>query len=97
MSNKRKTVIIGLDGVPYELLLDFSEKGVMPNIKSLLSNGVLKKMASTIPEISSVAWSSIITGKNPAEHGIFGFTEFPPNTYRLSFPNFSQLKVSPFW
>jgi len=92
-----RVVIIGLDGVPFGLLKDFSESGVMPNTAKIISGGTFKKMQSSIPEISSVAWSSIITGKNPAEHGIFGFTDFPRNTYRLSFPNFSHLKASTFW
>lgn len=92
-----RIVIIGLDGVPYRLLKDLAESGVMPNTRSIIENGVFRQMESTIPEISSVAWSSIITGKNPAEHGIFGFTDFPEGTYRLSFPNFNNLKALPFW
>ena len=93
----RRTVIIGLDGVPFRLLEDFSKSGVMPNTAKIINQGTFKKMASSIPEISSVAWSSVITGKNPAQHGIFGFTDFPRNTYRLSFPNFSHLKTPTFW
>jgi len=54
-------------------------------------------MASSIPEISSVAWSPIITGANPGEHGIYGFTDVAPDSYRLSFPNFNNLQVPPFW
>jgi predicted AlkP superfamily phosphohydrolase/phosphomutase len=54
-------------------------------------------MESSIPEVSSVAWSSIITGKNPAEHGIFGFTDLRPNTYELRFPNYRHLEAPPFW
>jgi len=94
---KIRSVIIGLDGVPYGLLRAFAEEGVMPNTADLMENGTLKKMKSSIPEISSVAWSSVITGVNPGEHGIFGFTDIPPNTYRLTFPNFNNLKVNPFW
>jgi len=93
----RLIIIIGLDGVPFELLDDLSQKGIMPNTKKLIQEGIFKKMKSSIPEISSVAWSSIITGKNPAEHGIFGFTDLYLNTYKLKFPNFNDLKSSPFW
>ena len=93
----RRLVIIGLDGVPYRLLKDLSEKGIMPNTRLIMENGLFRKMESTIPEVSSVAWSSIITGKNPGEHGIFGFTDFPQGTYRLSFPNFNDLKAPAFW
>ena len=93
----KRTVIIGLDGVPYSLLKDLSGNGVMPNTQSIIENGLFRQMASTFPEISSVAWSSIITGKNPGEHGIFGFTDLIEGTYNLSFPNFGQLKAMPFW
>ena len=60
-----KTVIVGLDGVPFGLLKDFAESGVMPNIASTITDGTFRKMLSSIPEVSSVAWSSMITGGKP--------------------------------
>jgi len=90
-------VIIGLDGVPFDMLRDFAENGVMPNTGELISQGIFKKMQSSIPEVSSVAWSSIITGKNPGEHGIFGFMDLFPNSYKMRFPNYNDLKSRPFW
>ena len=95
--NSRRIVLIGLDGMPYQLIRDLAENGVMPHTKSLIKSGVFKQMESSIPEISSVAWSSIITGGNPGQHGIFGFTDVPIHTYRLSFPNFNDLLMPPFW
>lgn len=97
MIKKSKTVIIGIDGVPYGLMKDLSDRGVMPNFKSLREKGVFRKMASSVPAISSVSWSSIITGRNPGEHGIFGFTQLLPKTYTISFPNFNNLRSLPFW
>ncbi|MDD5044279.1 MAG: alkaline phosphatase family protein [Candidatus Omnitrophica bacterium] len=94
---KKRVIIIGLDGVPYELIRDLSEKGIMPNVTKLLSRSSFRKMRSSIPEVSCVAWSSIITGKNPAEHGIFGFTDLCANSYKLRFPDFNDLKSRPFW
>jgi predicted AlkP superfamily phosphohydrolase/phosphomutase len=93
----KKVVIIGLDGVPYRLIENLSNNGVMAETKKLIEKGVFTEMESSIPEISSVAWSSMITGKNPGEHGIFGYTDIPIGTYRLSFPNFNNLKAEPFW
>lgn len=94
---KKRTIIIGLDGVPFSLLKDLSDKGIMPNSKEIILKGVLREMRSSIPEVSAVAWSSIITGCNPAEHGIFGFTDLSVNTYSLRFPNFDDLETPPFW
>ena len=57
MAQGSRTVIIGLDGVPFEMIEEFTAGGVMPNTARLISQGVFKKLNSTIPEISSVAWS----------------------------------------
>jgi predicted AlkP superfamily phosphohydrolase/phosphomutase len=94
---KKKTVIIGIDGVPYRLMEALSDKGIMPNFKELRNEGTFCKMQSSIPELSSVSWSSIITGVNPGIHGIFGFTDFIEGTYSLHFPNFRNLKTKAFW
>ncbi|GAJ07785.1 unnamed protein product, partial [marine sediment metagenome] len=83
MKRNTKTIIIGLDGVPFGMIKDFAETGVMPNTAELISQGIFKKMNSSIPEVSSVAWSSIITGQNPGQHGIFGFTDLAPDSYQL--------------
>jgi len=95
--DRRKVIILGLDGVPFELLQDLAQSNVMPCVKDLIKNSILKKMNSSLPEISSVAWSSVITGVNPAAHGIFGFTDFYPTSYKLRFPNFNDLKAPAFW
>jgi len=92
-----KTVIIGLDGVPFGMIQDFAESGVMPHTAELISQGTFRIMRSSVPEISSVAWSSVITGKNPGQHGIFGFTDLFPGSYKMRFPNFDDLKAPPFW
>lgn len=97
MTDKPKTVVIGTDGVPFEMIEDFARTGVMPNTARLIADGTFKQMHSSIPEVSSVAWSSMITGANPAEHGIFGFMELHPNSYRMRFPNYSDLKAPTFW
>ena len=97
MDASPKTIIIGLDGVPFDMLAHFAETGIMPNTSQLISEGVFKKMESSIPAVSSVAWSSMITGHNPGEHGIFGFTDLHPDSYQMKFPNFNSLKAPPFW
>ena len=95
--NPQRLVIIGLDGVPYPMVKKFAETGVMPNTSRIIQDGYFTPMRSTIPEISSVAWSSIITGENPGQHGIFGFTDLFPGSYKIRFPNFRNLKSPPFW
>jgi len=93
----RRVAVLGLDGSPYSIVKQLTEDGVMPNLKLLTKENHFYQMDTTIPEISSVAWSTFMTGKNPGEHSIFGFTDIVPLSYKMRFPNFSDLKCTPIW
>ena len=93
----KKVVILPLDGVPCSLLTHYMNQGVMPHFKEMVSMGVLLPLTSTLPEVSSVAWASFMTGQNPAGHGIFGFMEVDNQSYEFRFPNFLSLKSPTFW
>jgi predicted AlkP superfamily phosphohydrolase/phosphomutase len=99
----RKVVMLGLDGTPYTLLRDLIGRGVMPHMAALAGDedvagaGRLMQMDSSIPEISSVAWTSMMTGRNPAKHGVFGFTDLKPGTYDTAFPNFASVRTDVLW
>ncbi|MCP4148530.1 MAG: hypothetical protein GY757_12360, partial [bacterium] len=86
--DKKKFMVIGIDGVPYELIKDLAEKGIMPNVKKLIDKYGLKKTSVPLPEISSVSWTSFMTGMNPGEHGIYGFMEMSRTNYAYTFPSF---------
>ncbi len=94
---RSRVAVLGLDGSPYSLVKRLAENGVMPNLQSLTEESKFYQMGTSIPEISSVAWSTFMTGDNPGEHGIFGFTDLVPFSYKMRFPNFSDLKRAPIW
>jgi len=97
-NQRKKVLIIGIDGVPYTLIRDYLERGHLPNLKDILGQGhEIHQMNASIPDISSVSWSTFATGVNPAEHGIYGFTALKPHTYSLCFPNSAEVKAPPFW
>ncbi|MCK4681206.1 alkaline phosphatase family protein [bacterium] len=68
-----KVLIIGLDGGTWSVLDRFMELGHMPFLKRLCGEGYRANLASTIPPLTPVAWSSFATGMNPGKHGVFGF------------------------
>jgi predicted AlkP superfamily phosphohydrolase/phosphomutase len=94
---KRPLFVIGLDGTPYTFLKKEIGEGSLPHMADLFSRGGLAQMETEIPTISSVAWASFMTGVNPGEHGIFGFTDRRPGSYELFFPNYNDLKAEPIW
>ncbi len=52
----------------------------LPNLRRLRDRGGLTRLATTNPPQSPVAWSSFITGTDPAEHGLFDFVHREPST-----------------
>ncbi len=97
LKKRKRFMVIGIDGVPYELIKDFSEKGIMPNLKKLIKKYKFIKTQVPLPEISSVSWTSFMTGMNPGEHGIYGFMEINKKNYTYKFPSFPLLPVKTIW
>ena len=94
----KKALVIGIDGVPYSLLNAYIQNVVLPNLKNILDQGFLPhSMNASIPDISSVSWTSFTTGVNPGEHGIYGFIDLMPNSYSLYFPNAKDINTPTFW
>lgn len=74
-----RLLIIGWDGADWEILDDLIERGVLPNVARMVTEGARGDLASTLPSHSWAAWSSFLTGRNPGEHGIFDFVERHPS------------------
>ena len=67
-----KLFVLGIDGAfPEYFFGEWLDE--LPNIKKIIENGGYAKLNSTIPPLSVVAWSSIYTGKAPADTGIFEY------------------------
>jgi predicted AlkP superfamily phosphohydrolase/phosphomutase len=97
IKKKKKLLIIGLDGVPYDMIKELTRKALMPNLKKIFGAGKLVSMSVGLPEISSVSWSSFMTGTDSGNHGIFGFTDLQKGTYEYKFPNFRDLRAPTFF
>ncbi|MDB4614616.1 alkaline phosphatase family protein [bacterium] len=91
------TFILGIDGLPDWMWRQFADNGVMPHSAELLDSGTLKPMQSAIPEVSSSAWSSIVTGESAGGHNVFGFTDLIDGSYTMGFTSSRTLKATPFW
>ena len=94
---KKRVVVIGLDGVPYSFVREMTGRGELPNLQLLLREGPLSRMNSTIPCVSSVAWSSYMTGRNPGKHNIYGFVDRDPKTLDLYIPTSKNMGCQTLW
>ena len=70
---KRRALLIGLDGMTFTVVKPLIEQGIMPTMKSLMDKGTWGTLESVTPPVTGPAWVSIVTGKQPGNHGIFDF------------------------
>lgn len=70
---KKRVLVIGLDGMTYDVLKPLAEAGIMPNCKKLMDAGTWGTLTSTVPPVTGPAWVSFATGKQPGNHGVFDF------------------------
>jgi predicted AlkP superfamily phosphohydrolase/phosphomutase len=84
MKRAKKVMIIGLDGVPLDIIQPWADSGHLPNLRHLMQTGTVGRLRSTIPPTSGPSWSSFVTGMNPGKTGIFDFLYRREGTY--SFP-----------
>ena len=95
--SSKKVAVIGLDGAPFSLLEKLAADGTMPNLQRLLGEGTMKAMDAPLPEVSSVSWATFFTGRNPGRHGIFGFSDLRAGSYKVYFPNLTNVQGDAIW
>jgi predicted AlkP superfamily phosphohydrolase/phosphomutase len=84
MKQPKKIMIIGLDGVPLDLIRRWADGGYLTTLRRLMAGGAVGHLESTIPPTSGPSWSSFMTGMNPGKTGIYDFLYRREGTY--SFP-----------
>jgi predicted AlkP superfamily phosphohydrolase/phosphomutase len=93
----QKIFIISLDGATWDVLHPLMTQGYMPNLLSLMHQGVSADLESVVPPVTASAWTSFMTGKNPGKHGIFDFTSFDMREYRWGINTAQQIQSKTLW
>ena len=73
-------IVLGIDGMDHGMLEAFIAEGRLPNFARLAQDGDFSPLQTTMPPLSPVAWSTFITGLDPAGHGVFDFLQRDPET-----------------
>jgi predicted AlkP superfamily phosphohydrolase/phosphomutase len=92
-----KILVIGLDGVTFDLLGPWIRAGELPNLQKLMSQGASGKLRTTLPPISSSSWSSFLTGVNPGKHGLVDFVYPGADSYKVSMINAASRRTRALW
>jgi len=93
-----KTLLVGLDGATFTVLDPLMERGVMPAVSSLVTEGVRASLRSVVPPLTPPAWTSLMTGKRPGGHGVFDFfqKETPDSEY-FQFASSQDVRSATIW
>ena len=76
----KSVIVLGVDGMDPNFVAQHWNE--LPNLTRLRNKGGLTRLATTTPPQSPVAWSTFITGTDPAQHGLFDFVHRDPVTLR---------------
>ena len=87
-----RVIILGIDGLDPNILESLMDNHELPAFSSIKLQGGYRRLATSNPPQSPVAWSTMATGNNPGYHGIFDFITRNPANY---LPLHSIVKANP--
>ena len=90
------TVVLGLDGLEWDIILPMLKKGQLPNFAKLMERGYYGKLKTLVPTHSPIVWTSIATGKVRLKHGIYHFIRLLPDGEMTLF-NSTNRKTKAIW
>ncbi len=90
-----RVLVIGIDGATFDLIGPWAESGDLPNLARLMAEGAHGPLESTLPPVTSPAWPTFATGKNPGKHGVFDFIR--PMGGKFELVNASSLRAPTLW
>ncbi|MFC6838488.1 alkaline phosphatase family protein [Halomarina ordinaria] len=71
-----RTLVVGIDAACEGVLDPMFERGLLPNLRSLVESGVAGPLESQVPPWTPSAWPSLFTGTNPGKHGAYSFLRY---------------------
>lgn len=95
--NRKRVLVIGLDGFTWDLGRGFTAEGIMPNLARLVQDGCHGTLESVVPYETGPAWSSFQTGCYPVKTGIFAFHGYSKKTKQVKLNSFTEIKVPTIW
>jgi predicted AlkP superfamily phosphohydrolase/phosphomutase len=92
-----RILVVALDGATWDLLYPWLDEEVLPNLRKLAQRGVTGSLQSTLPPVTCPAWPSFMTGKQPANHGVFDFFQQGVQPGDVELVNSTHIRSRLFW
>ncbi|MGD9497094.1 MAG: alkaline phosphatase family protein, partial [Armatimonadota bacterium] len=92
-----RLLVLGIDGASPGWVAGQIAAGELPELARIQERGCYGPLRSTPNMLSPSAWTSMVTGVNPGKHGIFGFFDRVPGTYRFRPSDARARAADPWW
>ncbi len=92
-----RLMILGLDGATFSVLDPMRQRGLMPNLDALLGRSAHGTLRSTIPPVTTAAWTTFMTGVSPWRHGVFDHRYYHAETQQMKVNHSGRCRVPTFW
>ncbi len=89
-------LVVGLDCVPPALAFD-QLRDRMPRLHALIARGAHGPLRSTIPPITVPAWTTLFSGRDPGELGLYGFRNRVAGSYELAIASADDVQTPRLW
>lgn len=95
---RRRLMVIGLDGADLRLLAKWTQTGDLPFLAKVIRNAAWGGLRSTDPPMTGPAWCSFMSGLPPSKHGVLDFHHRIPYSYERQHPMISSVDApKAFW
>ncbi len=92
-----RLVVLGLDGATWSVLDPMRQRGLMPNLDAYLAGAASGTLRSTIPPVTTAAWTTMMTGCGPARHGVFDHRYYDAAEGRMKVNHSGRIRVPTLW
>lgn len=95
--NGASLLLIALDAAEPNLVEQWMNRGLLPNLRLLRSNGSFCRLASTADWLAGSPWPTFYAGTTPEEHGLYHSMQWRADEMRIARPTPCRLPIRPFW
>jgi predicted AlkP superfamily phosphohydrolase/phosphomutase len=92
-----RLMVLGLDGATWSVLDPMRQRGLMPNLDAFLTGAAYGTLRSTIPPVTTAAWTTMMTGCGPARHGVFDHRYYDAAEGRMKVNHSGRIRVPTVW
>jgi len=90
-------LLLGVDGFEWGLALPLLRAGELPNLEAAIERGSVSALETLHPTWSPRIWTSVATGKEPAEHGIEDFVHYDEDRNPVSLYTQEDRRTKAHW